>query len=55
MSNFYKRRREWYLADAFAMALDEKAANPEIDFAKAVEEFWADMQRMNAEEGWNKE
>lgn len=40
---------KWCLADAIALALDEKRDNPEADFPTLVREFWADMERENGD------
>ncbi len=40
----------WCLADAIALAMDEKEAHPEKDFAKLVNEIWARMQKENETE-----
>lgn len=41
---------KWYLADAIALALDEKREHPEIDFPRMVDEIWGWMQRDNEEQ-----
>lgn len=38
----------WCLADAFALAFDEKREHPELDFDKLVNEFWSEMEQENA-------
>lgn len=42
-------KTNWCLADALALALDEKEANPKADFLTLVNEFWAEMQEENEE------
>ena len=39
---------KWYLADAIAMALDQKRDNPSLDFPTLVNEIWAEMEKENA-------
>lgn len=38
---------KWCLADAFALALDEKREHPEKDFSKLVNSFWREMEKEN--------
>lgn len=38
---------KWCLADAIALALDEKREHPELDFSKLVNEYWSEMQQEN--------
>lgn len=38
---------KWCLADAFAIALDEKQEHPELDFHALVNQIWAEMEKEN--------
>lgn len=38
---------KWCLADAMALALDQKLADPTVDFPRLVNEIWAEMQKEN--------
>ena len=40
---------KWCLADAFALALDEKREHPEADFEKLVQDYWTAMEQDNEE------
>ena len=40
---------KWCLADAIALALDEKELNPKADFSKLVNDFWHEMEKENEE------
>lgn len=38
---------KWCLADAIALALDQKMDDPTMDFPALVNEIWAEMQKEN--------
>jgi hypothetical protein len=38
---------KWCLADAIALALDQKMEDPTIDFPTRVNEIWAEMEKEN--------
>ena len=38
---------KWCLADAMALALDQKREDPTVDFPALVNEIWAEMQKEN--------
>lgn len=43
-------KMKWCLADAFALALDEKEEHPKRDFSKLVDKYWSMMQKENEKE-----
>lgn len=40
---------KWCLADAFALALDEKEEHPELDFPALVNQIWSEMEKENGD------
>lgn len=38
---------KWCLADAIALALDQKREDPTVDFPRLVNEIWAEMEKEN--------
>ena len=38
---------KWCLADAIALALDQKMADPTVEFPALVNEIWAEMEKEN--------
>lgn len=38
---------KWFLADAIALALDEKREHPERDFPTLVNQIWSEMEKEN--------
>jgi hypothetical protein len=38
---------KWCLADAIALALDQKREDPTVDFPSLVNEIWAEMEKEN--------
>ena len=38
---------KWCLADAIALAIDQKLEDPTVDFPSLVNEIWAEMEKEN--------